>query len=59
MKELLFPLGSLDELWVQLYTLEAETMQKELGRIKQENMGKYKLSKETGVHINLALYLDW
>ena len=43
MKELLFPLGSLDELWVQLYTLEAETMQKELGRLKQENMGKYNL----------------
>ena len=43
MKELLFPLGSLDELWVQLYTLEAETMQKELGRIKQKNMGKYNL----------------
>ena len=43
MKELLFPLGSLNELRVQLYTIEAETMQKELGRIKQENMGEYTL----------------
>lgn len=40
MKELLFPLGSLDELRVQLYTLETETMQKELGKNKTREYGR-------------------